>query len=266
MDVGERVGVEQDQVGQLSRLHRPERVQGLEVAGRLVGRGPERIHRRDAAGHEEGQLVVQAEAAKHADAGRVGPGHEGYARPVQDAQELHPLGEDPPADLRGGRGQVGREAHHHLLEPPEVRRAVAIGGVGRLHRVGQEGQRLHDHQGGHHPGAVGRQMPKGRHRIGVGAGADELLHRMRRGQAGPLFGGAHAREPEEVLEAPLSGIGRLHDRDRVGQVSGEGQPAPLDLVGDREICGPGEPVVDLDEVHPQARRASRPRHGRSRGW
>jgi hypothetical protein len=58
-DVGQGIGVEQDEVGGEAGGDRAELATAIEPRGRTAGRGQQRAHRREAGAHQQLELPVQ---------------------------------------------------------------------------------------------------------------------------------------------------------------------------------------------------------------
>src|SRR5688500_10614391 len=78
-NVEQRVGTEQHDVGHLSRLDRPQRVQHAEETRRLERGRAEGFERRESGAGEMQQLLVQAESGWAVAERRIGSRHQPYA-------------------------------------------------------------------------------------------------------------------------------------------------------------------------------------------
>src|ERR1051326_7732524 len=105
-NVGERIGVEQDQVRDLSRLDGSQRILRAEESGRVERRGAEHLERREPRPDQPGELLMQPEPRRAVPERRVGAGEDADARPVHLAHQGEALREDRPAHTVGAPGHA----------------------------------------------------------------------------------------------------------------------------------------------------------------
>ena len=137
------------------QVHRPR--DGAEVRPHLAGRRPRRgrhprppahLRRRDAGPHHPGDEAGRHQepglpAGRGGQAGRLVPGRSGEraARGARSGAERHLHGPLPRRAVRPERGAVHRHGELHPEHPGPVARPDGGGGVRRLHRAGEAGDR-----------------------------------------------------------------------------------------------------------------------------
>src|SRR5579871_126269 len=251
VDVGERIGVEEDEVGEFAFCDRTLGGFGTEEFGGVARGGLQRFHRSKASLDEIGEFVVEAESGENEDGGgSVGAGQEWNSGVVhigdhfQIARKVflaewewiflqvgnHLVVETLPGDIAPvGRDIFGERVVRQvaLIEKSAAALPDQRWALPRL-RFGEQRQKL----------ATFFRIGGAEQKLRVALAVDEFL----------LFAGAALEAAHQVLNAFLAGGDGFGDADFVGDMANEGKIFFVGFGGGGQIGIVRDDGLHLDEV------------------